>query len=198
MYKKAVLPAGCYNTDLQHVPRVWFIPPGKKKKEKKRGSWDCAAVAPKRGPRTHIPHYQPWLERWWENTPIHRREPYPGCQTAWKVSTAIFWRESRHYLCFLKRCCVGYEIWACSDQIQLSPPLLLSTQPLPLHSPGFHQCLCLYSNKRQRRRQQFLFSLPLIGPWLRTKSTFKLQHTLNNVISNTRSKNKMTRCPNMH
>lgn len=109
----------------------------------------------------------------------------------------FFLWESRHYLCFLKRCCVGYEIWACSDQIQLSPPLLPSTQPLPLHSPGFYHCLCLYSNKRRRRRQQFLFSLPLIGPWPRTKSTFKLQHTLNNVISNTRSKNKMTRCPNI-
>lgn len=37
---------------------------------------------------------------------------------------------SQDTICVFKCCCVGCEIWACSDQIQLSPPLLPLAQPL--------------------------------------------------------------------
>lgn len=95
--------------------------------------------------------------------------------------------------------CVGCELRAYGDPIQLPPPRPpLPSRPVLPDSPGFHHCLRLYGNKQQRRRQQFLFSLLLIGPWLPTKSTFKLKHTLNNVISNMCYKNKMTGCPNRY
>lgn len=83
-------------------------------------------------------------------------------------------------------------IWS-SCPHPFSPQCSLSSLP---NFPGFHHCLGLYGNKRRRRRQQFLFSLLLIAPWLPTKCTFKLKHILNNVISNMCNKNKMARCPN--
>lgn len=103
---------------------------------------------------------------------------------------------SQDTICVSKCCCVGCELWACSDLIQPPPPLCLQCSLLSLpNSPGFHHCSCLYGNKCRRSRQQFLFSLLLMGLWLPTKSTFKLKHILNNVISNMCNKNKMTECP---
>lgn len=85
---------------------------------------------------------------------------------------------SQDTICIFKKgSCVG------CDLIQLPPPDPSSPQFLvPLHLSWIHHCPSLYGNKRAR--QQFLLSLLLMAPWLWPKSTFKLKHLLNNIISN--------------
>lgn len=78
---------------------------------------------------------------------------------------------------------VRSKIWVRNDLTR--PFRCLSPPNSPPNSPGFHHCLRLYSNKEQRRRQQFLFSILLMVRWLLTKSNFKIKHTSNAVISKT-------------
>lgn len=179
----------CYNTDLQHAPRLWFLTRGE------RGAGIVQLWH--RRPRICIPQYQPWLKRWEENTLMQGRRNDQVYQMSWKCPPSL--GESRRYLCFLILLC---GLWTTgiqwSDPAAPAPtPSQCSLPSLP-DSPGFHHCPCLYSNKQRRRRQKFLFSLLLIDPWLLTKSTFKLTHILNNVISNMCDQNKMTECLNRY
>lgn len=102
-----------------------------------------------------------------------RKESSEFLPNALKMST--FPGRSGDAICVFNCRCVGCEIWACGDLIQLSPPLLAPvSRPSPTLLDSITACVSTATGGR-RRRQQFLFSLLLIAPWPPTKKHFQTQ-----------------------
>lgn len=140
-----------YNTDVQHVPRVWFFTPGERR---------AGIVQPwhrSRGGHTFL-RYQPWLERWWEKMSMQGREKEkkdPVCQMPWKCPSwpggggesktlSVFWNAVVCGLCEL----LGIQQWSDpASPLPIPSPFSLSSLP---NSPGFHHCPRLYGNERSK------------------------------------------------